>query len=190
MTEREITFWIKDNLSKPIKKALEVAVVSNPKLLWTESDLAGIAQREVGFLIARYAPMKKPFDIVCSLMKGDYVRREGELEKQYHGFSFWQLDVNTHFSFIKTGEWKDPFKSCYKAILTLEEKRKWLEENKVDTKEFGIHRAAIASYNCGQRRVKKAMDLGEDIDRYTFNHDYSKEVLRFAEIYKHLPSNN
>jgi hypothetical protein len=190
MTERAISFWIRDNLSKDIRRALEIAKASNQNLIWTEADLAGIAQREVGFLIARYAGSKKPIEVIHSLMKGDYVMRKGVTEKQYHGFSYWQLDVNTWLEFIKTGEWKVPFKACYKAILTLEDKRKWLEENKVDLKNFGIHRASIAAYNCGQGNVRKAMKLGEDIDRYTFNHDYSKEVLRFSEIYKNLPSNN
>jgi hypothetical protein len=187
MTERAISFWIRDNLSPHIKKALEVHAVSNPKLIWVESDLAGIVQREVGFLIARYAPLKKPFDVICSLMKGDYGKREGEKEATYHGFSFWQLDVNTHLQFIKSAEWKNPWKACYKAIGTLEEKRIWLEKNVEDFKGFTIHRAAIAAYNCGQSNVRKVLELGQDIDARTFNDDYSKEVIRFSDIYKHLP---
>ncbi len=187
MTEREITYWIRDNLSSHIKKALEVASVSHPKSKWEEKILAGIAQREVGFLIARYAPMKKPFDILCSLMKGDFTRREGEMERQYHGFSFWQLDINTHLAFIKSGEWKNPFKACYKAIQTLEEKKNWIEENIKDLKGFTLERAAISAYNCGQINVRRALEAGNDIDARTFNHDYSKEVLRYSDIYQHLP---
>ncbi len=186
MTERQISFWIRDNLSPHIKKALEAQRVSNPKLIWTEADLAGIAQREVGFLIVRYAKLKKPFDIICSLMKGDYCKREGEKEEMYHGFSFWQLDVNTHLKFIKTGEWKIPWKACYKAIETLEEKRVWIEKNIEDLKGFAIHRAAIAAYNCGQKNVQRVLEAGQDIDARTYNDDYSKEVIRFSEIYKNL----
>jgi hypothetical protein len=190
MTERAVSLWIRDNLSSHINLAIETHITYNPDLIWKEEDLAGIAHREFGWKLIELIPKKLKFDVICSLAKGDYGQRKGEKEPQYHGYSFWQLDVNTWLEFIKSGEWKNPFKACEKAILTLEGKRKWLEKKEVDLKEFGIHRASIAAYNCGEGRVRKAMELGKDIDQFTFNHDYSKEVLRFSDMYKNLPSNN
>jgi hypothetical protein len=190
MTERAISFWIRDNLSEHIRKALDLHKKLNPHLIWTEADLAGIAQREVGFLIVRYVGKKMKFDTICSLMKGDYVQREGEKEKQYHGFSFWQLDTNSHLEFIKTGEWKNPFKACYRAISALESKMEWLLKNVQEFNGVSIHQATIAAYNCGEKNVQKVLQKEQDIDSRTYNKDYSKEVLRFSEIYKNLPSNN
>jgi hypothetical protein len=190
MTEAALLFWIRNNLGDSIRAALELHKKIEPDLIWEESDLAAIARREVGFLLPKLIQNKTKFDVICSLMKGDYGQREGEKEKQYHGFSFWQLDVNTHLSFIKTGEWKDPIKACYRAISTLEDKKDWLLKNVNEFNGYTIHRAAIASYNCGQGNVNKALLKKRDIDYYTYNKDYSKEVLRFKELYENLPSNN
>jgi len=69
-----------------------------------------------------------------------------------------------------------------KAIGVLEGKRRNLQS------EFphidNLDRAITAAYNCGEGNVARAIRKGIDIDSYTFNKDYSKEVWRFREIYK------
>ena len=58
-----------------------------------------------------------------------------------------------------------------------------------------LERAAIAAYNCGEGNVLKALAqmkadplaCGPDfIDHYTAGRDYSREVLRYAVMYREL----
>ena len=86
MTQERILYWIKEELSPDINKALK----QFPDCIYTEDWLSGMAYRETGFLIARYVDKKMSPDSIHSIIKGDYGRRDGELEKQYHGFGYWQ----------------------------------------------------------------------------------------------------
>ncbi len=181
MTEKQIIGWIKTNLSPIIEKAIG----DSQPVIYTTDWLAAMAMREVNFLIARNA--SKPFNVVCELMKGDYGQREGEAEKKYHGFSFWQIDIGSFPDFIKSGDWQDPYKSCLKAISVLEDKRKYLVSHLPTLSGNELNRAITASYNCGQGNVFKALSKGLDVDIYTHQHNYSKEVWRYRDIYNTLP---
>lgn len=178
MTEKEISLWIKKNLGPVIQTALQGNTV------YTEDWLAAMAQREVGFLIARYNTA--PLITVASLMRGDFSQREGETQKQFHGYSFWQIDVNSYPEFIKGGDWKDPLKSCLKAIAVLTEKRSYITDHMPGLSGDALDRANTAAYNCGPGSVMKALIHREDVDQHTYNHDYSKEVWRFRTLYKSL----
>lgn len=184
MTQRQILLWIKENLSPVIQKALE----QNPDVIYTEDWLAGMAYREVGFLIGRFAGNKIKVETIHTLMKGDYGQRDGETEKQYHGFGYWQIDIDSYPEFVKSGNWKDPYKTCLKAISVLEEKR-WYLASHLDFGKYDlhtIHRAITAAYNCGQGNVVKALTKGKDVDRYTHQGDYSKMVWEYREAYRLL----
>ena len=184
MTQERILYWIRDNLSDVIKKALS----QDDSLIYTEDWLAGMAYRETGFLIGRYADKKMAADAIHSIIKGDYGRRPGELEKQYHGFGYWQIDIGSYPEFIKSGMWKDPYNTCLKAIRVLEEKRKYLTNHfdisTLDADTF--HRAITAAYNCGQGNVLKALKRSYDVDRYTHQGDYSKMIWEYRNAYKKL----
>lgn len=169
--------WIKDNLSEAILKAIEGTIYS-------EDWLAGIAMRETGFLIERYANQHLKADVIFSLMKGDYGQRAGDPEKRYHGYSCFQIDIASYPDFIRSGDWKDPLKSAVKAVSVLEEKRKYFDEKMPGLKDDPLHRAITAAYNCGQGNVFKALINHKDVDHFTYNKDYSKEVFRFREAYK------
>lgn len=186
MTEREILSWIKINLGPIIDKALEEAKKKNPDLFYTKDWLAAMVMRETGFLIARYLEKKMKVEVIHSLMKGDYGQRQGEKEKSYHGFGYWQIDIGSYPQFIKSGDWKDPFKTCMKAITVLEEKRMYLEPKFPNVKGDSLHRAITAAYNCGQGNVQKVLLVGQDIDARTHQHNYSAEVWRFREIFNSL----
>ncbi len=177
MTEKQILSWIKTNLSPIIDKAIKDSGTD----LFTTDLLAAMAMREVNFLIARNST--KHFSVVCELMKGDYGQRPCEKEKSYHGFGFWQIDIGSFPEFVKSGDWKDPYKTCIKAISVLEGKRKYLE-SKLPSVPLN---AIVAAYNCGEGNVYRAIKNGKDVDIYTHNHDYSKEVFRYKEIYNTLP---
>lgn len=177
MTEKQILQWIKTNLSPIIDKA----IVDSKTDLFTTDLLAAMAMREVNFLIARNAD--KPFQTVCDLMKGDYGQRQGEKEKSYHGFGFWQIDIGSYPEFVKSGYWKDPSKTCLMAISVLESKRKYLVSK---LGEVPLN-AIVAAYNTGEGNVYRSIKNEWDVDKTTHNHDYSKEVFRYKDIYNSIP---
>ena len=78
MTDRQILVWIKKELGKSIREALEI---KKPSRLIDENVMAGICFREVGNLLHKYVAAKTNFDGICSLMKGDLSQRTGETER-------------------------------------------------------------------------------------------------------------
>lgn len=186
MTEKEILRWIGANLGPTIDKVLEEARVKNPDLLYTKDLVAGIIMRETGLLIARYVPQKMKPEVIHTLMKGDFSQRKGEVEKSYHGFGYPQIDIASYPIFIKSGDWKDPYKVLRMAVAVLEEKRLYLEPKFPNVKGDSLMRAITAAYNCGQGNVAKVLRDGLDIDARTHGKDYSREVWRFRAIFNSL----
>lgn len=186
MTEKDILRWINVNLGDPIDRALVHAREKFPNHQYTKDWLAGITMRETGFLIARYVKEGAKPDVIHGLMRGDYGQRSGEKEKSYHGFGYPQIDIGSYPDFVKSGDWKDPFKVFRKAITVLEEKREYLVPKFPNLQGDSLYRAITAAYNCGQGNVAKVLTAGQDIDSRTYNKDYSREVWRFREIFKTL----
>lgn len=182
MTERNILSWINNNLGSVMEQALAEAKRGNPDLLYTKDWLAAIAMRETGFLIARYAAQAKTPAQIHPLMRGDYSQRPGEKEKSYHGYGYWQIDIASYPAFVKSGDWKDPLKTCRKAIAVLEEKRLYLQQQFPSLAGEELARAVTAAYNSGQGNVAKAVRAGRDVDVYTHQKNYSAEVWRYREI--------
>jgi hypothetical protein len=173
--------WIKVNLGPIIINA----VANTP---YSEDWLAGMCARETGFLFTRYVNQQMPFAQICNLMKGDYGKRPGEIAKQYHGFGFWQIDINSFPVFINSGKWVEPLATAQMAITVLNGKRNYLEKKgwRDSLSESNWERAITAAYNCGEGNVQKALSQNRDIDCYTFSKDYSKEVFRYRIIYQNL----
>lgn len=186
MTEKEILRWIAVNLGHTIDKVLEDVRQQNPDLIYTKDWLAGIIMREVGFLIARYVQQGAKPDVIHSLMKGDFSQRPGEKEKSFHGFGYPQIDIASYPLFVKSGDWKDPFKVLRMAVAVLEEKRKYLEPKFPNLKGDSLCRAITAAYNCGQGNTAKVLNEGLDIDARTHGKDYSREVWRYRAIFNSL----
>lgn len=186
MTERDILAWINTNLGSTIDKALVHAREKYPEHPYTKDWLAAIAMRETGFKIAEFVKKGIKPEVIHTLMRGDFGRREGEKEKQYHGFGYTQIDIGSYPDFVRSGDWKDPFKTFRKSIDVLESKRLYLVPRFPNLKGDGLQRAITAAYNCGEGNVKKALEEGEDIDHRTYNHDYSAEVWRFRQIFNSL----
>jgi len=181
MNSVSVLQWIKNHLGPIIRQALS----ARPGTIYTEDWLAAMAYRETGFLLHRYIPRKYSFEKISELMHGDYCQRKGETKKSYHGYSFWQIDTGSYPDFISSGDWKDPLKSCIKAIDVLEEKRKYLL-TRCRLKGDELNRAITAAYNCGQGNVIKAVNKKLPIDYYTFNRDYSQQVWLFRKEYSVL----
>lgn len=186
MTEKEILRWIGVNLGPTIDKVLEDARAKNPDLIYTKDWLAGIIMRETGLLIARYVPQKMKPEVIHTLMRGDYSQRDGEKEKTHHGYGYPQIDIASYPLFVKSGDWKDPFKALRMAVAVLEEKRKYLEPMFPNVKGDSLQRAITAAYNCGQGNVAKVLKDGLDIDARTHGKDYSREVWRYRAIFNSL----
>jgi hypothetical protein len=186
MTERETIRWITTVLGPIVDRAIDFSRQKNPALLYTRDWLTGMCYRETGFLINRYVTQKLPVATIHTLMKGDYSQRQGETEKSYHGFGYWQIDIGSFPDFVKSGDWKDPYKTCVKAISVLEGKRIFLQKKLQGLVDERLHRAITAAYNCGEGNVLKALTAGKDVDIYTHQDNYSAEVWRFREIAKLL----
>ncbi len=179
MTEITTLQWIKTNLSPVIIEAVHGSV-------YPEDLLAGMAMRETGFKLMQLIPKgHKPADL-HTMMKGDFGKRPGEAEAQYHGFSYWQIDIASYPEFIASGDWMDPLKSCKKAVSVLDEKKAYLVKQLPDLTGEALENAFTAAYNCGQRNVTKALKAKLSVDHYTFNRDYSKEIRRFRKLYLSL----
>lgn len=170
MKEQELIQLIHDNLKDHVKPYL----IEPYTLQW----IVGLVTRECGWKVARELSKGKNISDILVNMKGDYSGG------RYHGYSPFQIDDRSYPDFIKSGKWKDLSLSAEKCIAVLEEKRKYLVskgwDKKLTKKEF--HRAITAAYNCGQGNVHKALSRGKDVDTFTFNKDYSKEVFRYANL--------
>lgn len=171
--------WIKENLGNIIATSIQ----GTP---YTEDWLAAIAYRETGGLIDMYAYKHLRSPVLFSLMRGDYTQRHGEDEKSYHGYGFWQIDIGSFPDFVKSGDWKDPAKTCAMAIKVLEGKRKYITEKMPGLNGDALERAITAAYNCGEGNVMKALINREDVDHFTTGQDYSKVVFQAREVYKNL----
>lgn len=182
-TNKDILGWVHDNLGETIRDLTDNVFAETP---YTESLMAGIICRETGFLILRYANQGKSFEEICGLMKGDYGQRPGESKKQYHGYGFVQIDTHSYPQFIRDTPLSDYRAYLHKAIEVLEEKRIFLQKrgySKNTMNEDLWLRSVVAAYNTGQGNVAKSLDRGLDPDRTTHQGDYSKEVMKFREIY-------
>jgi hypothetical protein len=51
---------------------------------------------------------------------------------------------------------------------------------------YGFERAITAAYNCGQGNVMNSLSKNEDVDFHTTQHNYSRQVFEFRQIYMSL----
>jgi hypothetical protein len=182
MTQLEIMGWYKNNLFTIVVKAIEEKKKDNPNLLYTPDWLIAMAYRETWTLLITHIKNRTPFKNIEP--KGDYGRRQGELEKQFHGFGYFQIDIGSYPEFVKSGDWKDPYKCTLKAIEVLEEKRQSIEKSFPNLDN--IEQAITAAYNSGQGNVLKAIKKGADVDTYTHEKNYSKMVWEYRKLFNSL----
>lgn len=177
--------WIKTNLGPVIRQAIN----ERPGSRYTEDWLAGMVYREVHNLIERRLKIDPAANLetMAPLMRGDYGARRGRTVKQFHGYSFFQIDIDSYPAFIEAGLWEDPLASAKKAIDVLEEKRIYLFPRHGKTLSADtFDRAITAAYNCGQGNVHKALRSGFPVDYYTHGRDYSKMVWVYRNFYRTL----
>ncbi len=176
MTEKATLEWIKVNL----------ALLMPVHPVYGEDWLAGMVMRETGILIMKWANRGISVPEIHLRMRGDYGQRKKDTKPIYHGFGYMQIDIDSYPAFVNSGDWQDPHKTFLKAIDVLDEKRDYLTPKVGALQPEALNRAVTAAYNCGQGNVLKALTQMKDVDAFTYNHDYSKEVWRFRDIYKSL----
>jgi hypothetical protein len=114
-----------------------------------------------------------------------------------HGHGLFQIDDRSFPEFCAGEKWKDPRENALFAAEQLALKRQTLQRlaPKKGLEIPDLERAAVAAYNGGEGNVLKALvqmkvdplACGPDfIDHYTAGRDYSREVLRYARIYREL----
>ena len=135
--------------------------------------LAGIMMRETEGGFSRYLDKPGPGG------RGD----------MGHGHGLMQIDDRSFPEFCRSDAWKDPTVNIHFGAHVLARKRDWLRKKAIPQKlliEADLERASIASYNCGQGNVLRALREHEDVDTYTAGRNYSRKVLEFAGIYSRL----
>jgi len=105
-----------------------------------------------------------------------------------HGHGLMQIDDRSFPEFCAGDDWKDPDKNVAFAARVLRNKRCFLASRLLGHQltDQDLERAAIAAYNAGEGRVLKTILDGRDPDGVTAHSNYSREVLRLAEIYRTL----
>jgi len=179
--DREILVWIKKELGETIRKA-----VADSGTDFEESLLGAMVLREVGVIISRNVPKKLSMMDISGITRGDYTKRKNDKEEMYHGYSYFQIDIDSFPDFVKSGNWKDPYKSCLMAIKVLEGKRKYIASKCPELDEKSLYRATIAAYNYGEGTACKRIKAKQDIDLGTAHNNYSKLVLECKECYEGL----
>lgn len=108
-----------------------------------------------------------------------------------HGRGVMQVDDRWHKEFCTGDDWRDPERNITKGAEILQGKRRYLAARVGPLglkNDLDLERASIAAYNCGEGNVRKALATEPplDVDYYTAHHNYSREVLRFADAYRGL----
>jgi hypothetical protein len=178
-SENAILRYLQRELAPIVAKA-----IADSGCIWDVATLVAMAYRETGIFFAKYMD-SHDLNAISALSRGDYSRRSGENEPQYHGFGLWQIDIDSFPEFVKSGDWKDTYKCCRKAIDVLNGKKKYLEK-KSSLMDGALLRASIAAYNCGEGNVVKSLKEGSDVDKRTAHGNYSAAVLGYADLYKKL----
>lgn len=90
-----------------------------------------------------------------------------------------QIDFDAH-EFARTGPWHDAAANiAYGASVLLDCKR-FVAANLTGLRPDQALRAALAAYNCGPRRVQRAIKDGKGFDYYTAHRNYSADTLQRA----------
>lgn len=110
----------------------------------------------------------------------------GALGDAGHGHGPMQIDDRSFPEWCE--QWKDgklTFEDGIKqGCIVLNQKLKAIKRL-IPTLEPEKHlQAAIASYNCGEGNVRKAVKNGKDLDNYTAHKNYSVDVLARAEVFE------
>jgi hypothetical protein len=183
MTESAMIKWINNNVGSDIDKAIS----DTKEVFFAKDVLIGMAYRETGLKLMELLNLGNKVPSIFSLVRGDYSKRSKDASAMYHGYGLWQVDIDSFPDFVRSGDWKTPYKCCVKALEILNGNKKYLSGKFPALSENDLLINSIAAYNCGIGNQSKTIQNKQDTDTRTFNHDYSKEVMRFSAIAAQLP---
>lgn len=186
MTTTDILRWIDANLGAVILKALSDYRAQHPDIFYTKDILIAMTYRETGRLIEKRLGQGYTVPGIWAQLMGDFSQRDGETAPQHHGFGPIQIDIASFPDFIRSGDWKDPYKAYMKALQVLEDKRRILQNHFPKLGGEELQKAVIASYNCGEGNEIKVVNHDLDLDAYTTDHNYSADVWRLRAIYLNM----
>jgi peptidoglycan hydrolase-like protein with peptidoglycan-binding domain len=170
-SEKDLLFWIHQNLGPIIKKAID-------KTIYTEDWVGSIVARETGFLVVKYANRGMSLSEISALTKGDF--RNGI----FHGYGLYQIDIGSYPDFVKSEKWKDPELCTMMAISVLESKRIYLAKYEDKLGQYLFEFAITSAYNTGQGNVAHEIEKNENTDNTTTGHNYAADVFSMRKIYK------
>jgi hypothetical protein len=176
MTEKEILNMCREKYGEILDRQGKFAAIR-------PSILAGIMMRESACGTSSF--LDRPGPEGC----GDLEIVPGNLPiKIYHGHGLFQIDDRWHQNFIRSGEWKDPERITAYACNLLNSNFNMIRRSMAnnDSGDYNLERATVASFNCGAGGMLMVIGRNEDIDSRTTGKNYSREVLRFAKIYREL----
>jgi Transglycosylase SLT domain len=116
-----------------------------------------------------------------------------------HGYGIMQIDDRSFPEWCNSGLWKDVNASIQKGALVLHSKQQTIRNGQGKRLKVGstpfvgkahlskdeLLRTAIAAYNSGLRAYYNLTRHG-DPDRRTTGRDYSKDVLKRAQVFRKL----
>lgn len=110
---------------------------------------------------------------------GDYAKRRGSLPPDGLGWGrgLMQIDYAAH-EFARNGMWRDAESNIrygMKDVLLVNVR--YFKKKFPDLDDDTRTRAAIAAYNCGPGTVKKLLEVGADVDKFTAHGNYSADVI-------------
>ena len=105
-----------------------------------------------------------------------------------HGHGLFQIDDRSFPDWIALGAWSWPQSATLMACKILKDKKRTINslcyKNGIDLDSADLERAMIASFNCGEGNVMKALKADKSPDEHTAHGDYSQAVLDYADVYK------
>lgn len=99
-----------------------------------------------------------------------------------HGHGIMQIDDRSYPAWCNRGIWKDVGESIRMGAYVLAEKRRQISPSIPVEDRLKV---ALAAYNAGTRHIIHDYFSGV-VDRHTTGQDYSKDVLKRAEVFKEL----
>lgn len=93
-----------------------------------------------------------------------------------HGRGLMQIDDRAHGAFINSGKWTDPRENILYGCKVLADSHAFMER-RTNLQGKELLRAALAGYNAGPGNALKAWRDRHDLDYFSANRNYSKDVL-------------
>ena len=106
-----------------------------------------------------------------------------------HGHGEMQIDDRSHTDFCASGRWQDLAASLeyvHKAVIVPSFNYLGGHFELFGEDYDALFRDTIAAYNCGPGNVRRAMEVGQDVDARTTGRDYSADVLKRAAALKEV----